>query len=145
MSNQTENSGVRWLAVLMVIAGFAWWIYSWYTRPPVIETANLKYIQLLMTAVSSKQPESVARVGQSIQQRFDSGEMSLSEKQSLERIIAMTTAGKWNEAYQACFRLAEGQLNRTRKPNSQSGHSHSHSHDPSHDGGHDHGKDEKPK
>lgn len=105
-------------------------VYRWWNRPPALEYDNLRYIQLLATAVSARNPQWLERVDDAVQQRRAEGQMSDAEFDSLQQIIAMAEGGAWEQADRECFDLAAAQLNRRRSPPDESGHSHDHSHVP---------------
>ena len=104
---------------LLLIIGLVWFI-QWWRYPPAVETENLKYIQLLRTAVSSESPDMLAKVKEAIQHRFDEGEMSKTERDHFDRIIRLAEARDWKTAHETCFRFEESQLSR-RRANSTSG------------------------
>ncbi len=137
--DSNSKLSIAFLTVLLLgVAG--WYVTKWWTRPPVVEFNNLKYVQLLMTVVSSKDQEKLGRLEDSINNQFKEGEMSDREHKSFQTIIAQARSGKWDEAQKASFRLAEGQLRRARSQ-SPSEHSHSHDHDHKHDREHGHTHD----
>jgi hypothetical protein len=109
------------LLALAAIGGV--WLYRWWTWPPAVEFDNLKYIQLLSTAVSARNAEWLAKVEEAIEQRYASGEMSGAERQALQMVIQEARSGDWQQADRDCYRLAEAQLNRRRrKPPSAAHH-----------------------
>ena len=118
----------RWLTVSVatVVALGGVLFYRWWMRPPAIEFDNLKYVQLLTTAVSSRSPEWLGKVEQAVQLRHQAGEMSDVELKSLARIIQIAEAGDWATADLECFALAEAQLNRRRSRPAVALHDHEH-------------------
>ena len=90
------------------------WLVSWWRTPPAVEFDNLKYIQLLRTAVSARNPEWLGKVASAVDQRLASGTMSSSEHAHFASLIAMARGGEWKEADVACFRFEEAQLGRRR-------------------------------
>jgi hypothetical protein len=125
-----EGTSLYWKGGLILIAVcLSYWILIWWQRPPVVEFDNLKYIQLLRTAVSSERSDLVAKVGQAIDKRMDEGQMSESERAHFARIIAMADAKQWDAANRACFQFEEAQLNRRRAlPETTHDHAHDHVH-----------------
>jgi hypothetical protein len=97
----------------LAAAGGAW-AYWWWRRPPAVEYDNLKYIQLLSTALSARNAEWLEKVEQAIEQRFSGGELSAAERQALQQIIHRARSGEWSQAERECYRLAEAQLSRRR-------------------------------
>jgi hypothetical protein len=98
--------------VLLLVGIF--WLASWWRFPPAVEFDNLKYIQLLRTAVSARNPEWLAKVSSAVDHRLAAGEMSSSEHAHFASLIAMARGGAWKEADVACFRFEEAQLGRRR-------------------------------
>lgn len=99
-------------------------VYRWSTRPPAIEFDNLKYLQLLTTAVSARSPDWLAKVEEAVESRHRAGAMSERELASMSRIIAIATAGDWATADRECFALAEAQLGRRRIQPADHAHEH---------------------
>lgn len=112
------------LITLPAVAVFAFLVSRWWSRPPAIEFDNLKYVQLLTTAVSARSPDWLGKVEEAVQQRHRDGAMTARELASMSRIIAMADAGDWTTADRECFALAEAQLGRHR--NRPAEHSHDH-------------------
>ncbi len=81
---------------------------------PAIQTANLRYVQMLRTAVSSRKPDQVDQVVEACQRQLQSGAIRPDEVAALTEIAATAREGRWDEAEQACFRLEEGQQWRSR-------------------------------
>lgn len=102
-----------WLIAVFALAAVVL-VYRQWTYPPAVEFDNLKYIQLLSTAVSARNAAWVDKVEQAITERQDSGEMSRRERQHFDRVIELARQEKWPEADRACFAFAEAQLNRRR-------------------------------
>ena len=127
----TSEPRQRWMAgflVLLAAMGIGWQIVRWWTRPAAVEFDNLKYIQLLTTAVSSRKLDMLERVEKAIRQRHQSGEMSERELSEFEKLIQMCRDGHWSEADKGCFALAEAQLNRSRSRPAERRHAHDHQH-----------------
>lgn len=125
--------------LIVVVVGFvSWQFWKWWTLPPAVEFDNLKYIQLLTTAVSSRSPAMVDKVESAVQQSATSGKMSEQEQRHFQDLIDLARAGKWEEADRRCFAFAEAQLSRTRNQPPSDKHSHDHA-EHSHDHGHGHG------
>lgn len=112
------------LAALPAVIVCACVAYRWWSRPPAIEFDNLRYVQLLTTAVSARSPDWLGKVEQAVQSRHRDGAMSERELESLSRIIAMADAGDWSTADRECFALAEAQLNRRRNRPAEHDHAH---------------------
>lgn len=116
-------SGLAFLAVWGL-----WGVFRWWTYPPPVEFDNLRYIQLLRTAVSSERPEMVMKVRQAVDLRVSEGKMSSPERAHFEEILKLADESKWKAAHQVCFRFEEAQLHRRRShPPREDGHAdHSH-------------------
>lgn len=108
------------LAAVMVLLAYRWWM-----RPPALEYDNLRYIQLLTTAVSARNPDWLDGVSRAVEERHESGEMSVEELASLREIIGIAEAGEWGRADEECYALAVAQLGR-RRASPESGHGHVH-------------------
>jgi hypothetical protein len=113
---------------LILFVGIGGWIaFREWIRPAAVEFDNLKYIQMLTTAVSNRNEEWVAQVEAAVQQQFDEKQMSAQEHREFQKIIALSRDLQWEQADRACFRLAEAQLSRRRSRGATSEHSHLHS------------------
>jgi hypothetical protein len=113
--------------VVMFIGIGLYWLVGWWQYPPAVEYDNLKYIQLLRTAVSSKRSDWVEKVEGVVHDRFDSGKLSERERVHFDEVIALADAKQWDAANRACFDFEAAQLNRRRKlPPSPDAHSHDH-------------------
>ncbi|WP_373652626.1 hypothetical protein [Schlesneria sp. DSM 10557] len=110
---------------LLLVAGLIW-LAQWWRYPPVVATDNLRYIQLLRTAISSERPDWVAKVKEAIDSRYDEGEMSDKERAHFDQIIRMAEAQEWKTAHKVCFQFEESQLSRRRS--SAAPHVDSHDH-----------------
>jgi hypothetical protein len=97
-----------------------------------VEFDNLKYIQLLRTAVSSERPDWLAKVREAVDQRVAEGAMSPRERAHFETILTTAEAGEWREAHEAAFQFEEAQLSRRRstpagkQPVNEPSHRHAH-------------------
>jgi hypothetical protein len=121
-----DRFGLHFLAIL---AGgmLLWQVIGWWNRAPAVEYDNLKYIQLLSTAVSSRKPEMVDKVAAAVRQRHAGSQMSDGELAHFEAIIATARSGQWDEADRAAYDFAAAQLSRKRSPpEPHAGHAHAH-------------------
>ncbi|WP_437187096.1 hypothetical protein SH668x_000477 [Planctomicrobium sp. SH668] len=124
-----SDSRQRFLAIflgIIVIVVSANQFSKWWFRPTAVEFDNLKYIQLLSTAISSRNPEMVSKVELAIKQRVESKQMSEKEFQHFEMLIGLTRQEKWDEAVKKCYEFAEAQLSRRRSQPKSTGHDHGH-------------------
>lgn len=129
----TQRTFVLRGLVALALGLVLWWAFRWWHYPPAVEFDNLKYIQLLRTAVSSQRPDWVAKVTEAIDLRCRAGEMSPTERAHFDRVISQANAGRWETAHQLCWKFEEAQLNRRRTspPRLETGlhrHEHPHSH-----------------
>jgi hypothetical protein len=83
-------------------------------RPPAVAVNNLKYIQLLRTACSSRRPEYVDGVERALQKQKDEQRLSENEWDHFTRILADAKAGRWEIAEKAVVKLELAQINRKR-------------------------------
>lgn len=111
--------------VILLVTGY--WLYGLWSRPPVVEHDNLRYIQLLRTAVSSKNPTWLAGVEKAINLRREENSLSPSEERHFRRILDQAKSGDWSNADKACFEFEQAQLNRRRAPATHKHRDHDHS------------------
>lgn len=118
-------------AALLTAATIAviWFVSRWWVRPPAVEYDNLKYIQLLSTAISSRNQEWLAKVEQVVEERHRDDQMSPAEHEHFKGLISLAWAGDWEQADRDCFALAEAQLSRRRSKPAESGDNHDHFHE----------------
>lgn len=115
--------------VALMAAGY--WLYGLWSRPPVVQHDNLRYVQLLRTAISAKNPTWLAGVEKAIRQRREENTLSPAEERQFRRILDQAKAGDWSTADQTCFEFEQAQLNRRRPPVNNE-HRHHHHTDESH-------------
>jgi hypothetical protein len=104
MSTKNKNSNRPvWIAIALVIGlGFTVWGIRWYLQPPVVSEGQLRYIQLLRTAVSSENEEHVAGVERVLKKKLDGGELTQKEWRHFQGIIDVAKRGEWESASRAC-------------------------------------------
>jgi hypothetical protein len=121
-----DRFGLHFLGVLA--AGyFVWQLIGWWNRAPAVNYDNLRYIQLLSTAVSSRKPEMVDKVAAAVRHRHADSQMSDQELAHFEEILATVRDGKWEEADRETYDFAAAQLSRRRSPpDPHAGHDHTH-------------------
>jgi hypothetical protein len=92
-----------WLAITFLLTvGIAIGVIQWYRRPPVVSEGQLRYIQLLRTAVSSHNEEHVAGVERVLKKKLDGGELTPKEWRHFQGIIQTAKRGDWDSAAEAC-------------------------------------------
>lgn len=111
---RNQHGAAKFAAATVVLVGVIW-LWQWWQIPPAVEFDNLKYIQLLRTAVSSERTDWLGKVKLAIDERCRSGEMSPQERSHFDQIIAMAETNNWKAAHEACFRFEVAQLNRHRR------------------------------
>lgn len=114
---------VQICAPLAVLLGL-FLIYRWWDRPPAVEYDNLKYIQLMSTAVSSRNEDWLNRVELAVQKRHAAAEMSDRELAHFLSVIETARADDWKTADRQCFDFAEAQLYRRRSKAASVEHHH---------------------
>lgn len=117
-----------WGAAATILGIAIFWVISLWQYPPAVEFSNLRYIQLLRTAVSSERADWLEKVKSAIKGRVAEGAMSEQELAHFNRVIALAETGKWTEADKMCLRFEEAQLSRRRSPPRESAHQHQHQH-----------------
>lgn len=128
MSDQSllDRYGAHLLG-LLAASLLLWQFANWWTQPPAVEFNNLKYIQLLSTAVSSRKPELVDKVELAIRLRHSESKMSADELAHFERIMATARSGRWEDADRETYDFAAAQLSRRRSaPAAEEAHAHVH-------------------
>lgn len=98
--------------ILLTFSGYT--LYWYLTRPPVVHYDNLRYIQLIRTACSARNPTHVDGVERALEDRMKQGAMSSTERKAFEGIISDARNGNWQRAERAAMKLEEAQLNRRR-------------------------------
>jgi hypothetical protein len=98
------------LAVVSLVGGYLWW--NW--KPPAVATNNLKYIQLLRTAVSSESPEMLRGVERAVQKQHERKELTETELEHFRKIIQQADKGHWQSANQMAYQFEQAQSNRAR-------------------------------
>lgn len=126
-SNDIHPFVWKGLAVV-VVGGVVYWLMAWWSYPPAVEFDNLKYIQLLRTAVSSERSDWLDKVKAAVVLRVTEGKMSEREFSHFDRIIKLAESRNWKSANEACFHFEEAQLNR-RRQSAPEVESHTHRHD----------------
>lgn len=120
-----RNALAAMSGVVLLVASY--WLYGLWSRPPVVEYDNLRYIQLLRTAVSAKNATWLAGVEKAINQRRDENALSQAEDRHFRRIIDQAKSGDWANADRACFEFEQAQSNRLRAPINHEHRHHDHS------------------
>jgi hypothetical protein len=120
MSSSFVRRGLVTAAVVGAIG--LWWLR--FNRAPTVQFDNLRYIQQLTSAVSSRDEDWLNKVEVAIGQRRASSQMSDAEFGHFQEIITIARSGSWEEADKECFQFAEAQLNRQRSAPASEIHNH---------------------
>lgn len=112
-SNRTQIIAIAFLLVLVVVGSV--WAIQLYLRPPAVEVANLKYVQLMRTVISTQDQTALNKLKSKLEKLHQSNELTDAEHVGFHRIISMAESGQWDDADKACERLEKAQQNRSRK------------------------------
>jgi hypothetical protein len=116
----------RWVyglsGVLVLATGV--WLYHWWHRPPTVEFDNLRYIQLLRTAVSARRADYVQGVERAIRLRVAEHAMSPLEAAHFDSILAKVHSGNWELADRMAFEFEAAQAHRRRSQPKRDEHDH---------------------
>lgn len=116
-SKQTEWDGnriVRIAALGVISIGMCVWLYFWWNRPPAVQHDNLRYIQLLRTAVSSRSADQVQKVSLVLDKRRTGGQLTEAEHEHFREIIRKAEQGEWTDADHLTRDFELAQLSRSR-------------------------------
>jgi hypothetical protein len=107
------SRGRRWLplvagAVAIAIAAILGLIYL--RQPPKIPASQLRYLQLLSTAISSEDSQQVARIGGLLKGQHEAKELSDRQWSEFQEILDRVNRREWEQAMEACerFKWAQG-------------------------------------
>lgn len=98
------------LAAAILIVG----ILGCGSGEPIVQVANLKYVQLLRTAISSRDRVKVDKVLEAVRLQQTRGDMDEGEITVLTDIGLMASDGDWSEAERAYLNLEQAQQSRRR-------------------------------
>jgi hypothetical protein len=109
----TTTARRRWLVLLAASIAFglvvAWW---WpIDQPPRVADQNLKYVQLLRTAVSSRRADVVERFAVLVDQRLAEQVMSDAEVEHFRQILAVAQRADWPAADRMAHAFESAQAN----------------------------------
>ncbi|MGD9645134.1 MAG: hypothetical protein AB7U73_05435 [Pirellulales bacterium] len=91
-------------------------------RPPQVAPGNLEVISSLRTALSTRNPQRLTENEQVLIARHSQGELSDSELEAFQDLIALARAGDWEKAeqrvvqFQRAQRPTQEQIDRLPKP-----------------------------
>lgn len=100
--NQNSNRSIAIAIVFVLGIGLTVWGIRWYLQPPVVSEGQLRYIQLLRTAVSSENEQQVTGVERVLKKNLDDGELTPKEWRHFQSIIDRAKRGEWDSAARAC-------------------------------------------
>jgi hypothetical protein len=98
------------IAAISLAGGYLW--STW--KPPAVAIHNLKYIQLLRTAVSSESPAMVRGVERAVQKQHEKNELTERELEHFRKIIQQADEGNWQSAHVMAYQFEQAQSNRNR-------------------------------
>lgn len=110
--NQPQLIRIGIIGLLLLAATI--WFFLWWNRPPAVQHDNLRYIQLLRTAVSSRSADQLGKVEAVLEKRRSTGLLSESEHEHFLRIINRAEQGEWTDADVMTRDFEVAQLSRTR-------------------------------
>ncbi len=99
------------VAVMLLIAFL---VLQWWRTPPMVDYDNLRFLQLLRTAVSSRNADYVQKVEQAVDQQVKAGQMTSAEREHFGKIIKIAEGGDWEQADRMSFDFEAAQLGRRR-------------------------------
>jgi hypothetical protein len=108
----SKNAFGRWLALscaVAVMAGIGIGLVRAFGEPPKIPAAHLRYVQLLSTAVSSRDASRVARMNDLFRSLHDEEKLSDSQWKAIGKILDMAKVDQWDHAMAACEKLKAAQ------------------------------------
>lgn len=98
--------------LVAVLVFLAWWFWE---RVPVVQRDNLRYLQMLRTAVSAENREWVEGVAKAIDARLAEGKATPDEMKGFQKVIDVARRGEWPQAEKLVIALESGQMNRRRE------------------------------
>ncbi len=112
MDDRSKKLAIGAGAVLLIVLLIV--VLQWWKKPPVVAFDNLKYIQLLRTAVSSRSDDYLNRVQATVQKRREASQITGTEFHHFENIIRLARQGSWDQADRMAFDFEAAQLSRSR-------------------------------
>lgn len=109
MSSKGSSRPAIIAIVLVCFIGLTIWGVRWYLRPPVVSEGQLRYIQLLRTAVSAQNVEHVAGVERVLKKKVETSELTEREWRHFRWIIETAQSGQWERAAEACEGFEQAQ------------------------------------
>jgi hypothetical protein len=100
------------LLALLALIGISPWYLGRRQRPPILYGDRLRYLQLLSTAVSSRNASQLSDLARLLKEKLDARELDEREWRHFESIFQFVERGEWERASTACERFAEAQRNR---------------------------------
>jgi hypothetical protein len=79
-------------------------------QPPKIPANQLRFLQLLSTAISSENPPQIAKIGDLLKGQHEANELSDLQWREFRKILDRANRGEWEQAMTACerFKAAQG-------------------------------------
>lgn len=100
----------------LIVIGIAatGWIISMYMRPPAVQIVDLKYVQLLRTAVSNQSIPGIVKIESVLKKKLEANDLSRAQWTHFESILKLAKAGQWEDADRACQKFESAQQYRRR-------------------------------
>lgn len=97
-------------AVAVALACAAIVSLMYLQRPPQIPTDQLRYLQLLSTAISSENAQQVARMSDLLKGQHEAKALSDRQWSEYQKILDLANRSEWRKAMEACerFKAAQG-------------------------------------
>jgi hypothetical protein len=103
-----------WFLAVVATVVVGRYLHGWWTQPPAVEFDNLKYVQLLRTAVSARNSNWLAGVEKAVELRAAEGKLSDPEREHFGHVVALARDDRWDDADRAAYEFEAAQLSRRR-------------------------------
>ena len=107
-----KTSTSRWLSLLcgvVLLACIGTGLVLAWGGPPKMPPAHLRYVQLLCTAVSSKDVDQVARMNDLFRSLHEKRALTDSQWQAICQILDRAKVQQWDQAMAVCEKLKKAQ------------------------------------
>jgi hypothetical protein len=104
-----RNVLIAVVVVAISVVAMVWWFRP---TPPAVQADTVRYLQLLRTSVSTRDPNAVEAIARVVTKRRAEHPTRNAEWDYFERIIALAQKGEWNQAELATVGWEESQSSR---------------------------------
>ena len=111
---EKSKLALRATLLLCILTFGAWQLYAWWNTPPVVQLQNLRFIQLLHTACSSRNANYVLGVERTLQDAYEKKQVSEPEYRWFTQLIAIAKTNEWQKAEKRTSEFATAQQSRKR-------------------------------